>query len=141
MGQDRALLRRTGIVVLWLVTVWETLTMGLAGFAKFGRPDVWTPWFESWGYPGWFIMFVGAVELFGALLLLVPRIAPYAAYSLIVIMLGALFTVLTKESGGFTAGPVVMHLVGLSVIGWFRRPAWLKEHSSAAAAGAVPEKA
>jgi len=122
---ESAKLRRIGITLLWLVTIWETLTMGGAGFAKFASAGVWVRWFGTWGYPAWFVTVVGTIELLGALFLLIPRIAPYAAGSLIMIMFGALFTVLTKDSGDFTAGPVLMHLVGLFIIAWFRRPAGL----------------
>jgi uncharacterized membrane protein YphA (DoxX/SURF4 family) len=128
---ESAALRRIGITLLWLVTIWETLTMGVAGFAKFGSAEVWVRWFGTWGYPAWLVTVVGTIELLGALLLLIPRSAPYAAGSLIVIMFGALFTVLTNESGDFTAVPVLMHLVGLSIIAWFRRPVWLGRHPAA----------
>ena len=124
---DRTLLRRTGIALLWLLTMWETLTMGVAGFAKFGSAEVWARWFESWGYPAWLMTLVGTVELVGALLLLIPRVAPYASSALVVIMVGALFTVVTKESGQFTLGPIATHIVGLSIIAWFRRPASLRD--------------
>lgn len=126
MSPSRSTLQRVGIVLLWLVTVWETFTIGIAGFAKFCSAEAWARWFDSWGYPPWFMSLVGGVELAGAVLLLVPAIASYAASALTVVMLGALFTVVTKESGGFTAPPIVLHLVGLSIVSWFRRPAWVR---------------
>jgi len=129
MGSDRSKLQWVGIVLLWVLTVWETFTMGVAGLIKFTSPEVWGPWFDTWGYPAGFMSLVGGIELVGAILLLVPATAAYAAGVLIVVMLGALVTVVTMESGQFTPPPILMHLVGLSILLWFRRPVWSRTPS------------
>ena len=80
-------------VLTWLITLWEALTLGLAGFAKLGASaDLWTDWFASWGYAAWFSTLIGVLELAGALALLFPKLTAYAASGLGVIMLGALYT-------------------------------------------------
>jgi len=48
--------------------------------------------FAKWGYPEWFLYFVGAVEVVAALSLLVPRIAWLGAGALVVLMAGAIWT-------------------------------------------------
>ena len=106
------------LIPLWLLTVLETLTMGLAGAAKF-MGDTWPEMFAAWGYPIWFTYVVGVLEIVGALLLLVPRAAVYAAGSLMVIMLGALVTELRQPQVGWLM-PVV-HLAVLSAIILLRR--------------------
>ena len=53
---------------------------------------------DVWGYPAWFRTFIGVAEIGGGLLLVLPRTAPYAAAALITIMLGAFWTVTTKQS-------------------------------------------
>ena len=118
--------RIVGKVLLWIVSIFAGLLMLLAGQSKFTNPEMWSTWFEAWGYPGWFMMFVGAVEVLGGLSLLVPRTAPYGAAALIVLMVGALFTVVTKESGPFDLPPVLINLVLFSIVWWFRRPKWLE---------------
>ena len=108
------------IGLLWTVTILETLGMGLAGFTKFATPDIWTTNFASWGYPVWFTFAIGAAEMGGAILVLIPRLATYAAVLLAVIMVGALSTVIVHSSDLGVAGPIV-HLVLLAIIGTSRR--------------------
>lgn len=117
-GSESSALRRVLIAGLWLLTVLEVLGMGLVGVAKF-TGTTWVTMFEGWGYPTWFTYVIGAGEAGGAVLLLVPRLASYAALMLMVIMLGALYTVLTKDNQLGAAGPFV-HLGVLSVIAWAR---------------------
>ena len=108
-----------GLVVL---TILEVLGMGVAGLAKFQGPT-WIDLFESWGYAGWFALFIGAVEVLAALALLVPSLTSYAALTLIGVMLGAIWTVTTNET---QLGPGIpaIHIAVLSVLltaRWSRR--------------------
>ncbi len=84
-------------VVLWVVNVPETLMMGLAGASKFMNPGLWQGMFVDWGYPIWFTSVIGLTEIIGAILLFVPRLTFYAASVLIVVMIGALLTVLNHN--------------------------------------------
>ena len=108
--------QRIVTVLVWLITVWETLTLGLAGFAKLGgSAEIWTEWFASWGYAAWFATLIGVLELAGALALLAPKLTAYAASGLVVIMLGALYTVLTNDTTlGSTT--IIIHLVLMSLL-------------------------
>ena len=108
-----ALRRRAIVALLWLLTIWETLTMGLSGAAKF-MGDTWQQMFAAWGYPVWFSYVVGVLEIAGALLLLIPRAATYAATGLIVIMVGALVTeIIQSQLGVFMPA---LHITLLSAI-------------------------
>jgi putative oxidoreductase len=101
---------------LWVLTVFETLTIGGAGTAKF-RSDVWVHMFEGWGYPTTFTYVVGTAEIVGALLLLVPRATSWAASGLIVIMLGALGTLTTTDfATGLGVKAPLAHLLFLAVL-------------------------
>ena len=82
---------------LWVLIVLELLGMGVAGLSKF-QGDGWPRMFEGWGYAAWFALAIGTAEMSGALMLTVRKFASYAAMLLIVIMLGAIWTVLTNES-------------------------------------------
>lgn len=118
---------RTRSILLWVVTILLALGLGLAGLAKFVAPSAWEPRFVEWGYPAWFSMVVGAGEVAGAVGLLVPRLAFYAALLLCVIMMGALVTLLTHRGGpfGWGATPAV-YIILLSVVAaarWKQRAA------------------
>ena len=110
-----------GRATIWVLVVVELVGMGAAGLLKFVNPELWTGLFLGWGYPAWFTFVVGAAEVFGVLLLLVPRLAGYGAVLLMVIMLGALGTVLTHPGQMGPTTPAV-HLVVLAVILWARWP-------------------
>jgi uncharacterized membrane protein YphA (DoxX/SURF4 family) len=73
-----------------------------AGVPKLlGTPDVATG-FANYGYPGWFPLVVGVIEVIAAALLLVPRLAWLGAIAVAVVMAGATFThaVLGEGEGG-----------------------------------------
>lgn len=112
--------RRLASIGLWVLTVLEFLGMGLAGLSKF-QGDGWLNMFEGWGYPAWFALFIGGAEVILATLLLVPRVASYAALGLIVIMMGAIFTVLTNESQ-MGPGVATVHILVLTLLAWARWP-------------------
>ena len=99
---------------LWVLIVLELLGMGVAGLSKF-QGDTWQRMFEGWGYAAWFALVIGAGEMSGALMLTARKFASYAAVLLIVIMLGAIWTVLTNES---QLGPGIptIHIAILSTI-------------------------
>jgi uncharacterized membrane protein YphA (DoxX/SURF4 family) len=105
---------------LWIVQVLLALLFLFAGGMKLViPPDV----LASMGspnqilLPGWFVRFIGVIEVLGALGLILPgllRIKPWltppAAAGLVVIMIGA--TALTMAADGVAAG-VVPLVVGL----------------------------
>jgi uncharacterized membrane protein YphA (DoxX/SURF4 family) len=119
-SMNRARVLRVALHVgLWSITLFEVFELGQAGLRKFTSMDVWWGLFENWGFPFWFLVVVGVAELGGAVLLLVPRLAAYAAAGLIVVMAGSLATELFKEK---LFGPwfPLMHIVLLSVIAMAR---------------------
>ena len=113
------LYRRPGGVLLWILSAIGALTMGLAGVSKFVQQAAWQDRFESWGYAAWFALFIGAVEVLGALLLLVPRVALWAASGLLCIMVGAIYTVLAHP-GRFGWGSAAFQIAMLSAIAGLR---------------------
>jgi uncharacterized membrane protein len=84
-SSKRVWLPRLGWTAFWLITVLEAPGMGLAGSAKFTNRELWLTRFVEWVYTESFGLFIGGAEILGAVLLLVPRLAPYAATGLIVI--------------------------------------------------------
>ncbi len=129
---ERTISLKIAIVMLWIVTVLVAALMALAGQAKFTRPDVWTGMFLDWGYPAWFSFVIGGAEFGGALLLIFPRFATYAATGLAIIMAGALVTVIVNSSSLGVGAPIA-NIVLLSMIGAVRwRSRWTRTPSATA---------
>ena len=72
-------------------------------------------------------MAIGSVEVIFGAALLVTVLAPYAAAVLGVIMVGAAYTHLAAGELGMTFMPL-MFLGLLFLVGWARRPEWLRKH-------------
>ena len=122
-GVLRRVLRGLAWTLFAVVLFLEVFTMSDAGLGKFQNLDGWLYWFARFGYPPQMSLVVGALELIGAGLLLIPRLAPYAAMMLAVIMFGALEAVLTNETDLGWFDPA-LHLAFLAIIGtvhWKRR--------------------
>lgn len=98
---------------LWIVQVLLAALFIFAGGMKFVMPVEQMQ--DPVALPGWFLRFIGVVELLGGLGLLLPGLlgirpglTPLAAAGLVIIMIGA--TVI-----GFMFGPVPMALIPLVV--------------------------
>ena len=136
---ERSKLRTVGVVILWILTILELLGIGLAGLSKF-QSEVWQNMFVGWGYAAWFALVIGGAEMLGALLLVVPRFASYAASMLIVIMLGAIWTVIspTNETQ-LGPGIPMIYIAVLSIILYARwRRRWRPGGGGSAAGARQP---
>ena len=91
------------------------------GAGKFTDPATWNAKFENWGVPLWFVPVSGALEIAGAIGLLIPVVRGVAGLALALFMVGAVGThVLHAEFVMiFVAGAI---LIGSAVIGWVRLP-------------------
>ena len=116
-------LRMVGTVALWIVNILAAAAFVAIGLAKFGSP-AWAIKFERWGYPDGFYMVIGALEIAGGVLLLVPRVSSYAAALLGAILIGAAATHALHDETARVAAPLmwlaVMALIGVAR----RRRAW-----------------
>ena len=92
MSLTNILKGKTGAWLLWILTLFGALTMAAAGAGKFAAPQRWQALFAGWGYPPWFMILTGTLEIGGSLLLLIPGTAIYAAGLLAAVMAGALYT-------------------------------------------------
>lgn len=77
--------------------------------------------FTKYGHSDGFRMFIGTCEFLGAIALLIPRLAFWSACGLFVIMLGAAHAHLTHDEASHLP-VVIVALVLLAFIAWFRRP-------------------
>jgi uncharacterized membrane protein YphA (DoxX/SURF4 family) len=107
-------------VALWVVTVLLAAAFVSAGSMKFFSAEAATQ-FAQFGYPGWFLVLIGVIEVAGGVALLVPRLAPIAAAGLGVVMVGAVFTVLRHDDAVKALAPLVF-LVLLGMVAYARSP-------------------
>ena len=83
----------------------------LSGGTKLAGSQMHIDSFLRWGYPDWFRLVVGTVEVVSAVLLLLPRAAPYAAAALIVVMIGAVGTHIVAGEMGMAVAPAILGAV------------------------------
>jgi uncharacterized membrane protein YphA (DoxX/SURF4 family) len=77
--------------------------------------------FEEFGYPPWFAVFTGLLEVAGAVLIVIPVTRFHGAALLACVMAGAVFTHVRAEQFGMLLPPVML-LVLASVVAWLRCP-------------------
>lgn len=101
---------KAGNVALWVLQVAAAAMLGMAGFGKLtGTPDM-IALFDAVGIGQWFRYVTGALEVGGAVLLLVPALAGVGALLLAGVMLGAVLTHLFII-GGSPVVPLVLMIV------------------------------
>jgi uncharacterized membrane protein YphA (DoxX/SURF4 family) len=106
-------------IVGWTLCVLIAAMFVMAGLGKLiGRPGM-VQEFAEIGLGQWFRYFTGALEMAGAIGLLIPRFSRLAALGLALIMVGAIVAHLTVLASPATL-PAVL-LVLLLVIAWVRR--------------------
>jgi putative oxidoreductase len=106
-------------IVLWVLQVLLAGMFFMASWPKLtGNPQA-IAGFDVIGLGQWFRIFTGALEVVGAILLLIPRMAFFGASIIIVVMIGAIATHLFII-GGSPLGAVICLLVA-AVIAWGRR--------------------
>lgn len=109
---------------LWIATLVLVAIFLMAGSSKVtGGPQM-VEEFHRFGYPDWFRVLIGFVEIVGAIVLLFPRTAAPAAVILGGIMVGAAGTHLRIGDGLATLVPLAL-LALLGLVAYARRPWWL----------------
>ena len=108
-------------VGLWVLSALVAAMFLFSGMTKLMGTEMHVANFERWGFPGWFMYVVGVMEVSGALLVLIPRLASYAALLLSVVMLGAVFTHIAAAEYTMLVMPAML-LVFLEVLAWGRWP-------------------
>lgn len=91
----------------WLPAILLTLIFVPQGWSKFNDTSGWAAAFRHWGYPDWFRITIGVIELSGVALLLLGRTAAFGAILLIIVMLGAMATHVIFDGGRHLTSEVV----------------------------------
>jgi uncharacterized membrane protein len=110
---------RAGNITLWVLQVLLAAAFAFAGINKlFGLQEEVVDNFNKMGVGAWFRYFVGALELAGAIGLLIPRLSGLAALGLAGVMVGASLTHL------FVLPPAALALVPATLAALFGLIAW-----------------
>lgn len=108
-------------IISWVIQILVAALFIMASFPKLtSQPEV-IENFKRWGMPDKIYLLIGALELLGAIGLLIPRLAGLAAIGLIFIMVGAAFTHLTHNEALASLFPIVLILL-LAVVAYIRNP-------------------
>ncbi len=105
---------------LWLPTVISAVFLMGSGVTKFVGLPAQLAIFHHVGLPVWMMYVIGAIEIFGAILLVVPEVAGWGALILGAVMTGAMG--IHAAQGDFVmAGLPLALLVMLTMLAWHRR--------------------
>ena len=115
---------RVGTAVAWVLSGLLALAFLASGVPKLLMIEVWARKFAQWGYPVWFLLLIGALEVGGATLLLIPRWTRYGVLLLGVVMVGAMYTHVSNGEGLQVLRPLIVG-AALGVLAWLRAPARL----------------
>ena len=108
------------LITLWILSGLVALAFLGAGGAKLAGAAAMVELFDKVGRGQWFRYLTGLLEVAGAIGLLIPRYAFYAAGLLAIVMVGAIIAHVTVL-GSSPAAPVVL-LVLSGTIAWLRKP-------------------
>jgi uncharacterized membrane protein YphA (DoxX/SURF4 family) len=99
MSSRRQVLHVAQEVLIGAMTLFLAVVFFMAGMAKMSDGSGWARAFAHWGYPVWFRIAIGVIEIAAAFLLLVPRMARYGALMIMATMLGGMYTHLVHDHG------------------------------------------
>lgn len=99
------------------ITMWVISGLLAALFLFAATPKLLTPdkIMSEWVYARWFLTFIGVCEALGAIGLLIPRLAALAAAGLSVIMVGAVYTIVTHHLPALPVPIIVFFLLMLVI--------------------------
>jgi putative oxidoreductase len=106
-------------IALWIMSILLAAMFLFSGSPKLLTPDKVKLMFVQYGYAPWFATVIGISEVLGAIGLLVPRVAAFAAAGLSIIMVGAFFTHATHHELSHAMIPLVV-LALLITVGYAR---------------------
>lgn len=114
---------KAGTIAVWVLSVLLAIVFLIAGVPKLLGAQGHVEHFARWGYPDWFRLVVGTVEVVSAILLMIPRLAYLGALSIAVIMVGATYTHVLRAPDEAGRVPLTLSLLALAVlIAYARRP-------------------
>jgi uncharacterized membrane protein YphA (DoxX/SURF4 family) len=111
---------RSKLIGVWFATIALVGVFFFSGASKLAGRSPMADRFTYWGYPEWFLPVVGAAEVLGSVLLLIPRAAFLGSILLGAVMAGAVYTHV-RHAEWFPALFVVIIIFLLTMVGGYRR--------------------
>lgn len=105
--QRATVIKTAKIVGMWIPAILLVLIFAPQGWSKFNDASGWARAFRHWGYPDWFRVTIGVLEVSAVALLILGRTAAFGALIIIVVMLGAWATHIIFDSGRHMTSEVV----------------------------------
>jgi putative oxidoreductase len=112
---------KTTSVLVWIAIALGVLAYAAAGTSKVLGVEQMAQSFTHFHLPLWFMTFIGACEIAGAVGLLIRRLSALAAVGLAIIMIGAIYMHVTYDAPPMAA-PAAVLLVLMIFVAWQRRP-------------------
>ena len=109
------------VVGMWIPAILLVLIFTPQGWSKFSDTSGWATAFRHWGYPDWFRVTIGVLELGAVLLLILGRTAAFGAIIIIVVMLGGMATHIIFDGGRHMTSEVVPLVLASVVLAVRRR--------------------
>ncbi len=106
------------LILIWILSALEAALFLSVGIPKLLSVPIMVTEFAKIGLGQWFRYLTGALEVIGAVGLLIPKFSGYAALILCAVMVGAIITIL-KVLGGPPALPIILLIIS-GVIAYFR---------------------
>lgn len=101
------LVRAAKIVGMWIPAILLVLIFAPQGWSKFNDASGWARAFRHWGYPDWFRVTIGVIEVSAVVLLVLGRTAAFGAILIILVMLGGMATHIIFDNGRHMTSEVV----------------------------------
>jgi len=104
------------VIGIWIPALLLVAIFAPQGWSKFSDTSGWAVAFRHWGYPDWFRVTIGVVELLAVALLLLGRTAALGALLIIGVMLGGMATHLIFDQGRHMTSEIVPLVLGSIVL-------------------------
>jgi uncharacterized membrane protein YphA (DoxX/SURF4 family) len=111
---------RNRSIAVWTLQILLAVLFLLQAWMKLSGSPAWIARFQRWGYPEHFYIVVGAIELLGAIALVVPRFTRVGTIALAVVMVGAAATHVFHREPQVVTTLVLLAL--LAIVFHSRRP-------------------
>ena len=112
---------RTKRVAEWVLSGLLALMFLFAGGFKLSGAQTAIDNFAKWGYPDWFRVVTGVIEVTAAVLVLVPRMSFYGAALMVATMVGAVLTHATHAETRNIPVPLLLLVLAATLV-CLRRP-------------------
>jgi|HubBroStandDraft_2_1064218.scaffolds.fasta_scaffold368873_2 putative oxidoreductase len=114
--------KRVGV---WVLTGMLALMFLFAGGFKLSGAQTAIDNFAKWGYPDWFRIVTGLIEVAAGVLVLVPRTSFYGTLLILPTMVGAVLTHVTHGETRNIPLPLLLFVLA-AILAYVRRPEGLR---------------